>query len=146
MEVDAKVVRQGAYAVLIFFFTHTDFPDQHINTAKIYIYVTEEDEEDRLFVLAETVVSAVRSGVIGTMAVGENNHTDCAEANNALNLLLGRTSNIRSEDIAEFYVKGSLSVVITIQNQRMSLDRVILLLSPVIGGERVLFDPGSRQP
>ena len=42
-----------------------------------------------------------------------------------------------------FAVKGFLLIMITIQYRVMSLGRVILLLTPVIGGEMVLFAPGN---
>ena len=42
-----------------------------------------------------------------------------------------------------FSFKGSISIMITIQNRSISLYRVRLLLARVIGGERVLFDPGN---
>ena len=52
MEVDAKVVRRGANAILVFFFTHFDCPDEKLHAAKRYIHMTQEGEEDILFVLA----------------------------------------------------------------------------------------------
>ena len=55
MEADAKVVRRGANAILVFFFNHFDFPDQKYYAAKRYIHVTQGGEEDSLFVLAEAV-------------------------------------------------------------------------------------------
>ena len=44
VEVDIKVVRRGANAILVFVFTHFDFPDQQFYAAKRYINVTEEGE------------------------------------------------------------------------------------------------------
>ena len=41
------------------------------------------------------------------MAVGGNNRTDGAEANYALNLLLGCTSNLHLEDMTELCCLGS---------------------------------------
>ena len=55
LDVDAKVVQQGADAILVFVFTHFNFPDEQLYAAKRYIHVTQEDEEDSLFVLAEVV-------------------------------------------------------------------------------------------
>ena len=52
VEVDAKVVRRGADEILAFVFTHFDFPDKQFYAAKRYIHVTQEGEEDSLFVLA----------------------------------------------------------------------------------------------
>ena len=60
--VDAKVMRRGANAILVFVFTHSDFPDQKLYTAKLYIHVTEEGEENSLFVLAEAVVPCSLKG------------------------------------------------------------------------------------
>ena len=51
VEVDAKVVRRGAHAILVFVFTHFDFPNEQFYAAKRYIHVTQEGEEDSLFVL-----------------------------------------------------------------------------------------------
>ena len=106
VEVDAKVVRWGADAILVFVFTHFNFPNQQFYAAKRYIHATEEGEEDILFVLADSVIPAVRSGGIGPLAVDENNHADGAEANNAPILLSGRTSNISSEDMVELFRQG----------------------------------------
>ena len=96
MEVDAKVVRQGANAILVFVFIHFDFPDQQFYAAKRYIHVTKEGEEDRPFGLAEAVIPAVSAGDIGTLSVDENNRDDGAEENYAPILLSGRTLNLRS--------------------------------------------------
>ena len=67
------------------------------------------------------------------------NQNEGAGANDAHNLLLGRTPNLRSEDTVEISVKGSLLMMITIQHRKIYLYRVRLLLVPVIGRERVLF-------
>ena len=63
--------------------------------------MTEEGEEESLFVLAEVVIPAVSAGSIGTLEVDKNNHADGAEANDAPILLSVRISNIRSEDMVE---------------------------------------------
>ena len=52
VEVDVKVVRRGADAILVFVFTHFDFPDEQFYAAKRYIHVNQDGEEDSLFVLA----------------------------------------------------------------------------------------------
>ena len=52
VEVDAKVVRRGANEILFFVFTHFDFTDEKLYAAKRYINVTQEGEDDSLFVLA----------------------------------------------------------------------------------------------
>ena len=81
VEVDAKVVRQGANAILFFVFTHSDFTDQKIYAAKRYIHVAEEGEEDSLFVLAEAVFPAVRAGgidfLVGKIVMGEDKNQNC---------------------------------------------------------------------
>ena len=41
VEVDAKVLRQGSNAVLVFVFTHFDFPDKQFYAAKRYIHVNQ---------------------------------------------------------------------------------------------------------
>ena len=69
MEVEAKVVPRGANAILVFVFTHFDFPYQQFYVAKRYIHVTEEGEEDSLFVLAEAVIPTISSGAIGPLEV-----------------------------------------------------------------------------
>ena len=66
-EVDAKVVRQGADAILFFIFTHLDFPDEQFYAAKRYIHVTQEVEEDSLFVLAEAAIPTVSAVAIGPL-------------------------------------------------------------------------------
>ena len=81
-------------------------PNQQFYAANRYIHVTEEGTEDSLFVLAEAVVPAADAGGIGALAVGGNNRTDGAEANDAPNLLSGRTSNLRLEDMAELFRQG----------------------------------------
>ena len=48
VEVDAKVVRRGADAILVFVFTHFDFPNKKFYAAMRYIHVTQEGEEDCL--------------------------------------------------------------------------------------------------
>ena len=50
VEVDAKVVWRGADAILVFVFTHFYFPDEQFYAANRYIHVTQEGEEDCLFV------------------------------------------------------------------------------------------------
>ena len=95
VEVDAKVVRRGADAILVFVFTHFDFPDKKIYAAKRYIHVTQDDEEDSLFVLAEDVIPAVSAGAIDPLTFDQTNCADGAEANNAPTLLSVRTSNLR---------------------------------------------------
>ena len=101
MEVDAKVVWQGANVILVFIFTHFSFPDQKFYAAKQYIHMTEEGEEDSIFVLDKAVIPAVSAGGIGPLVVDVNNRADGAEANNAPILLSGRTSNLRLEDMVE---------------------------------------------
>ena len=59
VEVDAKVVRRGADEILFFVFTHFDFPDEQFYAANRYIHVTQEGEEDSLFVSAEAVIPAI---------------------------------------------------------------------------------------
>ena len=100
-EVDAKVVRQGANTILVLVFTHSNFPDQKFYSAKRYIHVTKEGEEDSLFVIAEAVAPASSAGEIGPLAVDGNNRTDGEEANDAPILLSDRMSNLRSEDRVE---------------------------------------------
>ena len=63
--------------------------------------MTQEGEEDSLFVLAEAVIPAVRAESIGPMTDDQTNRADGAEANNAPILLSGRTSNISSEDMVD---------------------------------------------
>ena len=99
MEVDAKVVRRGANVILVFVFTHFDFPDQQFYAAKRYIHVTKEGEEDSLFVLAEAAIPAVSAGGIGPLAVDRKNRVDGAESNNAPILLSVRTLNLSLEDM-----------------------------------------------
>ena len=80
-EVDAKVVQQGANEILVFFFTHFDFPNQKFYSANRYIHLTVEGEEGSLFFLAEAVISAVSPGAIGPLAVDENNRSDDTDGN-----------------------------------------------------------------
>ena len=87
MEVDAKFVRRGANAILVFVFTHFDFPDEQFYAAKRYIHVTQEGEEDSLFVLVEAVIPAVSAGAIGPLTFNQTNRADGAEANDAPILL-----------------------------------------------------------
>ena len=101
VEVDAKVVRQGANEILVFVFTYFDFTDQKFYAAKRYIHVTKEGEDDNLFVLAEAAIPAFSAGAIGPLAVDEKNRADGAEANNASILLSSCTSNLRSEDMVD---------------------------------------------
>ena len=91
VEVDAKFVRRGANEIMVFVFTHFDFPAQKFYATKRYIHVTEEGEDESLFVLAEAFVPTVSSGDIGPLGVDENNHADGAEVNDAPILLSGRT-------------------------------------------------------
>ena len=58
--------------------------------------MTKEVEEDSIFFLAEAVIPAASAGGIGPLTVDGNNCADGAEANDALILLLGCTSIIRS--------------------------------------------------
>ena len=73
VEVDAKFVRRGPNAIMVFVFTHFKFTDQQFYAAKQYIHATEEGEEDSLFVLAEAVIPAFSAGGIGPLAVDGNN-------------------------------------------------------------------------
>ena len=68
--------------------------------------MTQEVKEDILFVLAEAPVPAAGAGVMGDLVVGRNDRTDGAEANNDPNLLSGRTSNLRPEDMADLCRQG----------------------------------------
>ena len=95
MEVDAKVVRRGADAILVFVFTHFDFPDEKIYAAKRYIHMTQEGEEGSLFFLAEACIPYVSVGAIGPLTFDQTNHADVAEANDSPTLLSVRTSNLR---------------------------------------------------
>ena len=89
MEVDAKVVRRGAHAILVFVFTHFDFPKEKFYAAKRYIHVTQEGEDCSLFVLAEAVIPAVSAGAIGPLTFGGNNHADGTEANDCPDFTIG---------------------------------------------------------
>ena len=62
--VDAKVVRKGANEILVFVFIHFDFPGQQLYSAKRYIHVNEEGEDDSLFFLVESVIPTVSAGGI----------------------------------------------------------------------------------
>ena len=62
VEVDAKVVRQGANEILVFVFTHFDFTDQQFYVANRYIHVIKEGEEDSIFFLAEAFIPAASKG------------------------------------------------------------------------------------
>ena len=106
VEVDVKVVRRGANAILVFDFTHFNFTNQKFYAAKQYIHVTKEGEEDSLFVLAESAIPTSSAGGIGTMSVDGNNRANGAEANDAPILLSGRTPNIRLEDMVEIFRQG----------------------------------------
>ena len=106
MEVDAKVVWQGADAILVFVFTHINFLDVQLYAAKRYIHVTQEDEQDRLFVLAEAVIPAVSAGAIGSLIFDQTNLAYGAEANNAPIVLSGRTLNLRLEEMVELSCQG----------------------------------------
>ena len=106
LEVDAKVVRRGADAILVFVFPHFGFPGEQFYAAKRYIHVTHEGEEGSLFVLAEAVIPAVSAGAIGPLTFNQTNRADGAEANDAPTILSGRTSNLRSEDMVELRRQG----------------------------------------
>ena len=82
-----KVVRRGANEIMVFVFTHFDFTNEKFYAAKQYIHVNQEGEEDILFVLSEYPVPANSAGCIGALAVGGNNCTDGAEANDYPNSL-----------------------------------------------------------
>ena len=77
------------------------FPNEKFYAAKRYIHVTQEVEEDSLFVLAKAVIPAVSDGAIGPLTFNQTNCADGAEANDAPILLSGRMSNLRSEDMVE---------------------------------------------
>ena len=106
VEVDAKVVRRGSNAILVFVLTHFDFPDKKFYAAKRYIHLTQEGEEDSLFLLEEAVIPTVSAGAIGPLTVDQTNRSDGAESNDAPILLSGRTSNLRSEDMVELLRQG----------------------------------------
>ena len=63
--------------------------------------MSKEGEEDSLYILAESVIPAARSGGIGPLAVDGKNRADGAEANNAPILLSGRTLNLSLEDMVD---------------------------------------------
>ena len=106
MEINVKVVRRGTNAIPVFVFTHADFPDKKLYSANQYIHVTQDGTEDSICVLYEAPVLSAGSGGIGALEVDRNDHTDGAESNDAPNLLLGCTSNIHSEDMAEIKRQG----------------------------------------
>ena len=57
------------------------FLNEKFYAAKRYIHVTQEGEEDSLFVLAEDVIPAVSSGAIGPLTFDQTNRADGVEAN-----------------------------------------------------------------
>ena len=63
--------------------------------------MTQEGEQDSLFVFVEAVVPTFSAGAIGPLAVDENNRAYGAEEKNAPMLLSGCTSNLRLEDMVE---------------------------------------------
>ena len=63
--------------------------------------MTQEGEEDSLFVSAEAVIPFVSAGAIGPLTFDQTNRADGAEAKGAPTLLSGQTSNLRSEDMVE---------------------------------------------
>ena len=91
VEVDTKVVWRGADAILVFVFTHFDFPEEQFYAAKRSIHVTQEDKEDSLFVLSESVIPAVSAGAIGPMTLDQTNRENGAEENDVPILLSVRT-------------------------------------------------------
>ena len=101
VEEDVKVVQQGANAILVLVFTHANSADKQLYAANQYIYVTQEGTQGGLFVLVEAPVPAEGDGCIVALAVDRNDCTDGTEANDAQNVLSGRTLNIYSEDMAE---------------------------------------------
>ena len=68
--------------------------------------MTQEGEEDSLFVLAEAVIPAVSAGAIGPLTFNQTNRADGAEANDAPILLSGRMSNLLSDDMVELLRQG----------------------------------------
>ena len=99
-------MRQGADAIPGFLFTYANLSDQQFYAAKRYIHVTQEVTEDIFFVLKEAPVPTDWAGGISALAVFGNNRTYGGEGNNALNLLSGRISNPRSEDMAKVFCQG----------------------------------------
>ena len=93
VEEDEKVVRRGADVIPVFVFTHANFPDKQIHDAKQLIHVTQEVTEEIFFVLVDDTSPVASDGFIDGLWVGRNNSTVGAEANDAPNLLSGRTSN-----------------------------------------------------
>ena len=68
--------------------------------------MTQEGEEDSLFVLAESVIPTDSAGAIGPLTFDQTNCAHGAEANNAPTLLSGRKSNLRLEDMVELFRQG----------------------------------------
>ena len=58
--------------------------------------MTQEGEEDSLFVLSEAVIPAISAGAIGPLTFDQTNGADGAEANDGPILLSVRTSNLLS--------------------------------------------------
>ena len=63
--------------------------------------MTQEGEEDSLFVLAESVIPAVSAGAIGPLTFDQTDCADGAEAKDASILISVRTSDLCSEDMVE---------------------------------------------
>ena len=103
--------------------------------------MTEEGEEDIIFVLTEAVFPTVSAGAISPLSVDENNRADGAEANDAQCYYRDVHRIYVWKTWWSFSVKGLLLTMITIQHRRISLDRVKLILAQVIGGYRLLFPP-----
>ena len=76
-------MRRGADAILVFVFTHFDFPDKQLYSAKRYIHVTQEGEEGSLFVLSEAAIADVSAGSIFPLVFDQTSCADGAEANYA---------------------------------------------------------------
>ena len=106
VEEDVKVVQQGANAILVLVFTHANSADKQLYAANQYIYVAQEGTQGGLFVLVEALVPAEGDGCIVALAVDRNDCTDGTEANDAQNVLSGRTLNIYLEDMAELRRQG----------------------------------------
>ena len=68
--------------------------------------MTQEGEEDSLFLLKEAVIPSVSAVAIGPLTFYQTNPADGAEANNAPTLISGWTSNLRSEDMVELCRQG----------------------------------------
>ena len=95
VEVDAKVVRREADAILVFVFTHFDFTNEQFYADKRYIHVTQEGEEDSLFFLAESIIPTFSAGAILPLTFDQTNRDYGAEEDDAPILLSVRTSNLR---------------------------------------------------